>query len=106
GVRVLVAVTFVAFDATGLWRLLAVRDAVISVLHVNAATFIRCVRVIRALVTSQALQHLFHTSVLVGVMTILTPLRVFRLRMIAVIKVFDDAPFGMLPPLRTLFRIA
>src|SRR5262245_20639410 len=100
GARVLVAVPFVAFDAAGLVRFaLAVRDAVISVLYAKAAAFIRGVRVVRAFVTSEALQHLFRAGVLIGVVTILAPFRVFRLRMIPVIENFDDAPFGMLPPL-------
>ena len=106
GVRILVAVAFVAFDATGLWRLRAVGNAVIGVLHVNATAFISSVRVIRPLVTGEALQHLFRFGVLVGVVTIFTLIRVFRLRVIAVIEVFDDSPFGMLPPLIALFRIA
>ena len=106
GIRILVAVAFVTFDATGLWRLLAVRDAVISVLHVHAAAFARRVRIICALVTGEAFQHLLRLGVLVGMVTILALIRVFRFRVISVIEVFDDAPFGMLSPLRTLFRIA
>src|SRR5262245_5119181 len=106
GVRVLVTVAFVAFYAAGLGRLWAVGNAVIGVLHVNAAAFIRCIWVIRPLVTAEALQHLFRFGVLVSVVTILTLVRVFRLNVSSVIEVFDDAPFGMLAPLIALFRIA
>src|SRR5262245_47458282 len=95
GVRILVTVAFVAFDATGLWRFCAVGNAVIGVLHINSTAFIRCIRVIRPLVTAEALQHLFRFGVLVGVVTIFTLIRVFRLYMVSVIEVFDDAPLGM-----------
>ena len=78
----------------------------VSVLHVNAAAFIRCVRVIGPFVTGEALQHLFHLGVFVGVMAIFAPCRVFRLNMVPVIEVFDDSPLGMLSPLIALFRIA
>lgn len=107
GVRVLlVAVAFVAFDAASLWRFFALRDAVIGVLHVDAAGFIRRVRVIRPFVAVQTLLHWFYFGVLVGVVTLLAIRRVFRLYMVSVIEVFDDAPLGMLTPLIALFRIA
>ena len=50
GVRILVFVALVAFDAAGLWNLFAVGDAVISVLRADAFTFIRRDRAIRTLV--------------------------------------------------------
>ena len=106
GVRVLVAVAFVAFDAAGFRYFFAVGDAVISVLHGDAFTFIRRDRAIRTLVTGETLQHLFHLGVFVGVMTILTLIRVFRLCVVSMIEVLDDAPLGMLSPLVALFRIA
>lgn len=106
GVRLLlVAVNLVAFDAASL-VLPASGYAVISILHVNFAALTRRVRVINFLVTSDALEHRLHARVFVGVMTILATGRIRRLRMIAVVKVFDDAPFGVLSPMRTLLRIA
>jgi len=101
GVRVLVAVTFVAFDAAGLWSLFAVLDAVISVFRADAFTFIRRDRAIRRLVAVKACQHFFRLGILVGMVTILTLIRVFRLSVIRVVEVCDDAPLGMLPPLVT-----
>jgi hypothetical protein len=77
----------VAFNATGFRRFSAVGDAVISVLRADAFTFIRRDRAIRTLVTVKACQHLFHLGVFVGVMTILTLIRVFRLSVICVIEV-------------------
>ena len=106
GVRVLVAVAFVAFDASGFRRLIAVRDAVISVLNADAFTFIRRDRAIRPLVAGETLLHFFHLGVFVGVMTILTLIRVFRLCVVSMIEILDDAPLGMLSPLVALFRIA
>ena len=78
----------------------------VGVLHVDAAGFTRRVRMIRPLVAGDALQHLLHFGVLVGVVTILTLIRVFRLCMVPVIEIFDDAPLGMLSPLIAFFRIA
>ena len=100
GIRIFVTIAFVAFNATSFTRLaLAVRDTVVSVLYAKAAAFLRCVRVIRPLVTSEALQHLFHLGVLIRVVTVLTALGIFRFRVIPVVKIFDDAPLGMLSPL-------
>ena len=50
GVRILIFVALVTFDAAGLWNLFAVGDAVISVLRADAFTFIRRDRAIRTLV--------------------------------------------------------
>lgn len=95
-----------AFDAAGFRNFFAVGDAVIGVLHGDAAAFIRRDRAIRPLVASETLQHLFHLGVFVGVVTILALIRVFRLCMVSMIKVLDDTPLGMLSPLVALFRIA
>lgn len=106
GVRLLlVPVNLVAFDAAGL-VLPASGYAVIGVLHVNLATLARRVRVINLLVTCNALEHRLHARVFVGVMAILATGRIRRLRVIAVVKVFDHAPFGVLAPVRTLLWIA
>ena len=105
-VRILIAVAFMAFNATSLGRLAAVRNAMISVLDVYAAAFACGIRVIRRLMAGEALQHLFRLGVLIGVMTILTLIGIFRLDMISMIEVLDNAPFSVLPPLIALFRIA
>ncbi len=105
GVRLLlIAVNLVAFDAAGV-VLPAPRYAVISVLHINLTAFARRVRVIGLFVTSDALEHRLHARVFVGVMTILATSRIRRLRVVPVIEVFDDAPLGVLAPMRTFLRI-
>ncbi len=108
GVRVLfVAVLFVALDAAGLVSLVrAAGDSMIGVLDVDAAALLRGVGMIGLLVAGDALQDRFLPGVLVGVMAILAPLGIRRFEMIAVIEIFDDAPFAVLAPMRTLFRIA
>src|SRR5262245_28285454 len=87
GVRILVFVALVAFDATGLRYFFAVSDAVISVFRADAFTFIRRDRGIRRLVAVKACQHLFHLGVLVSMVAVLTLIRVFRLSVICVIEV-------------------
>src|SRR5215510_1690153 len=108
GVRVDVAVAFVAFDATGFRYFFAVGDSVIGVIHRNAAAFIRCDRAIRPLVTVQTLLHHFPIGVLllVSVVAFLAIRRVFRFCMVSVIESLDDAPSGMLSPLIAIFRIS
>lgn len=100
-----VAVNLVAFNATG-FVLPASRDAVISVLHVNIAAFARRVRVIGLFVAGNALQHQFLARVFVSVMAILASLGIRRLRVVSMVEVFDDAPSGVLAPMRTLLRVA
>lgn len=78
----------------------------ISLLDVNAPALLLRVRMIRLLVTGDALQDFFHPGVFVGVMAILAPLGIVRLGVVSVVEVFDDAPLGVLAPMRTLFRIA
>jgi hypothetical protein len=85
----LVAVAFVALDAAGLWRLFAIGHAVIGVLRIDAAAFIRSDRRISRLVAVKAGQHHFALRVrlLVCVVAFLAIRRVFRLCMVSVIEV-------------------
>src|SRR5262245_40916743 len=108
GVRVDVAVAFVAFDATGFRYFFAVGDSVIGVIHRNAAAFIRCHRAIRRLVTVQTLLHHFPIGVLllVSVVAFLAIRRVFRLYVVSVMEDLDYAPSGILSPLLAISRIS
>ena len=85
----LVAVAFVAFDAAGFRRLLAVGDAVISVFDRNAAALTRRDRAIRRLVAVQTPLHHFPLGIvlLVSVVAFLAIRRVFRLCMVSMIEV-------------------
>lgn len=78
----------------------------ICIFDVHTAAFAIGIRMPCFFVTTDALQHGFNLRVFVGVMTILAALRVRRLDVISVIEIFDDAPFAVLPPIRTFFRIA
>lgn len=103
----LVAECFVAFDATGFdFCVRAAGNAVISLFDVDAAAFAIGVRVAGFLMTGHAFQHGFHARILVRVMAILTALRVVRFDVSSVIEIFDDSPFVVLSPVRTIFRIA
>lgn len=102
-----VAECFVAFNATGFdFCVRAAGNAVISLFHIDAAAFAIGVRVPGFLMTGHAFQHGFHARVLVRVMAILAALRVIRFDVSSVIEIFDYAPFVVLPPMRTVFRIA
>ena len=99
-----IAIRFVAFDAAGF--MLSIRNTVVGVFDIHAAAFFICVGMAGFLVATDALGNLFNASVFVGVMAILTAFRILRLNMRAVIEIFDHAPFRVLPPMRTFFRIA
>lgn len=103
----LVAISFVAFDATGFdLGVRAAGNAVISLFDIDAAAFAVGVGVSDFLMAGHAFQHDFHTRILVRVMTILTAFRIRRFDVSPVIEIFNHAPFVMLPPVRTLFRVA
>ena len=103
----LVAERFVAFDATGFdLCVCAAGNAVVGLFDVDASTFAISIRVTDFLMTGHAFQHNFHARILVRVVTILAACRIRRFDVSSVIKIFDHAPFVMLPPMRTLFRIA
>lgn len=78
----------------------------ISILDVNASAFAFGILMAGFFVTTDALQDGFNSRIFVGVMAILAALCVRRLDMISVIEIFDDAPFVVLSPMRTFFRIA
>lgn len=103
----LVPIRFVAFDATGFDLCVrAAGNAVISLFDVDASTFAISIRMTDFLMTGHAFQHNFHARILVRVMTILAACRIRRFDVSSVVEIFDHAPFVMLPPMRTLFRIA
>lgn len=103
-----VAVAFVAFDATSLVGgfARAISDTVIGAFHVYTAAFFRGIRVVCVLVTGDAFLDDFLTRNFVRVVTGFATLGVFRLDVRTVIEIFDHAPFRVLPPMRTFFRIA
>ena len=107
GVSVLfVAIRFVAFNATGLvFRVRTARDSVIRVLNLYPTAFAFRIRMPGFFMATDALQHGFNARVFVRMVAILAALRIGWLDVISMIEIFDHAPFVVLPPMRTFFRI-